>query len=168
MKFVILVFVVSILTLILSCNSKEMNYNSTIEIINQFSDLQTIIESEKDKLLVVNFWATTCPPCLKEMPHFNRLESEYGGRNVRILLVSLDRTKDLESRVYPFVSKHQIIPEVLVLKDQNYSVWTEKIDSSWYGALPATAIYSEKGKGFRFGIYESYEDLQSDVDKFHE
>lgn len=163
MKFTITIFTVCILTMLISCNPKATDYNSKIEIIEQFSELQAIINSEKDKVLVVNFWATTCPPCIKEMPHFNKLESEYGSDKYRILLVSLDRVKDLESRVYPFVSKHEIKPEVMVLADEDYSSWTDKIDASWYGALPATAIYKDGKKNFRFGTYETFDDLQSDV-----
>ena len=153
----------SLLFLFMSCKPKATDHNATIEIIKEFSELQTIIESEHDKLLVINFWATTCPPCIKEMPHFNQLESEYKADDLRILLVSLDREKDLESRVYPFVKKHGIIPEVVVLEDQDYSAWTDKIDNSWYGALPATTILKGDRKKFRFGMYETYEELEADV-----
>ncbi len=163
MKFIIPILSISILTLILSCSPGKTDYNSNIEVIENFSDLESIIDSEKSKTLVVNFWATSCPPCIKEMPHFNQLESEYGNKDVKILLVSLDRVKDLESRVYPFITKHSIVPEVVILQDQNYSAWTDKIDSSWYGALPATVIYKNDGKKFRFGIYDSYEDLKADA-----
>ena len=158
-------FAFGLLAFALSCNHKDANRNSTIEVIEEFSELEAIIETEEDRVVVVNFWATSCPPCIKEMPHFNRLESEYGDRGVRIVLVSLDAVKDLQSRVYPFVKKHQITPEVVLLGDENYSGWTGKIDASWYGALPATVIYAKSDKLFRFGMYESYEDLLADVDR---
>ncbi len=154
------------LVLISSCSHKEVEYNSSIETLKQFSDLQSMMDAEKDKVLIVNFWATTCPPCIKEMPHFNKLNEESRNKNLKILLVSLDAVKDLDSRVYPFVDKHKIVPEVAVLEDQNYSAWTDKVDESWYGALPATLIVKGDKRKFRFGLYETYEDLQGDVDEF--
>jgi len=150
--------------LITSCNSKATDKNATIEILDQFSELQSIIDAEGDELLVLNFWSTYCPPCIKEMPHFNKLETEYQNKKIRILLISLDDVTQLETRIYPFVKKHGIVQEVMILKDQNYSKWTDKIDESWYGALPATLIIKGKKRNFRFGSYETYEELKSDVD----
>lgn len=156
---------ISIFTLVLisSCTLKGPDHNNKIEVLDEFSSLQAIIDSKEDQTLVVNFWATTCPPCIKEMPHFNELEKEWGAKGVKIYLVSLDRVKDLDKRVYPFVKKHELLPEVMVLGDQNYSAWTDDIDPSWYGALPATLIKKGERRKFKFGAYDSYEELQNDV-----
>lgn len=162
MKSFLPILIVTIL--FTSCKSKVSDKNATIEILEQFSELQSIIDSEKDTLLVLNFWSTYCPPCIKEMPLFNKLESEFKNKKIRILLISLDDVTQLESRIYPFVKKHGIVQEVMILKDQNYSKWTEKIDESWYGALPAALIIKGEKRNFRFGSYETYEALKSDVD----
>ncbi|RLD18918.1 MAG: hypothetical protein DRI69_09465 [Bacteroidetes bacterium] len=165
MKHLLPILIINIVFVILSCQPKNANHNETIETLEQFSELQSIIDSDEDKLWVVNFWATTCPPCIKEMPHFKELEEKYRDENLRILLVSLDRAKDLESRVYPFVKKHEISPEVFLLEDQNYSAWTDEVDPSWYGALPATLIIQGEKRNFKFGIYSTYDELQDDVEK---
>jgi thiol-disulfide isomerase/thioredoxin len=154
-----------ILFVMLACSTPEKDYNANIEVMETFSDLQAIIDAQKSEVLLINFWATTCPPCLKEMPHFNQLAAENSEDQIKVLLVSTDRAKDLESRVYPFVKRLEIKPEVVLLKDQNYSNWTEKIDSSWYGALPATLIIKGDQRSFRFGSYESLEEVQGDIDK---
>lgn len=168
MKFTLQILIFSIFSILVSCQLKETGYNDTIEVLEQFSDLQSIIDSDKNTLWVINFWATSCPPCLKEMPHFKELEKEFQNKNVKILLISLDQVKHLESRVYPFVKKYKIVPEVALLEDQNYSAWTDKIDSTWYGALPATVIIKGENKKFRFGIYQSYKELLDDVNKINE
>ncbi len=152
------------LAVLAACQPTPTNYNQEIEVINQFDELQARFDAAPEQTWVVNFWATSCPPCVKEMPLFLRLEKER--KDVKILLVSLDRVKDMEKRVYPFVQKHGITPEVVVLGDQNYSYWTEKIDASWYGALPATVIFNGNQRTFRFGEYESYEELVEDVNRF--
>jgi thiol-disulfide isomerase/thioredoxin len=148
---------------LVSCTSSVPNNNETIEVIEQFDHLQARFDTELDQLWVVNFWATSCAPCIKELPLFQQLEKD--NKEAKILLVSLDKAKDLGSRIYPFVQKHGITPEVIVLGDQNYSYWTEKIDPSWYGALPATIIFKGNQRTFRFGEYESYEELEADVQR---
>lgn len=161
---IFLLFIVAVL-LLTSCKSKETDKNTTIEVLDQFEELQAIIDAESDKLLVLNFWSTYCPPCIKEMPHFNQLASAYQNKNIRILLISLDDVSQLDARIYPFVKKYHIEQEVMVLKDQNYSKWTDDIDESWYGALPATLIVKGEKRHFRFGSYETYDDLKLDVDE---
>ena len=167
MKFTLQILFFCIFSILVSCQSKETSYNDTIEVLEQFSDLQSIIDSDKNTLWVINFWATSCPPCLKEMPHFKELEKEFQDKNLKILLISLDQVKHLESRVYPFVKKYEIVPEVALLEDQNYSAWTVKIDSTWYGALPATVIIKGENRKFRFGIYQSYKELLDDVNEIN-
>jgi thiol-disulfide isomerase/thioredoxin len=154
-----------LMTLLLSCNTSSKNYNEEIEVYESFDQLQSLLDAEPETVWVVNFWATTCPPCLKEMPHFAELEKQYINEKVKVLLVSLDDKKNLESRVIPFVEKRNITPEVLLLADQNYSAWTDEIDPSWFGALPATIILKGDQRNFRFGAYESYEELMNDVNK---
>ena len=144
-KHLALLFAFTLL-IIISCQEKAIPPNEEIEVIQQFSQLEEQIKEHDSKVLVLNFWATTCPPCIKEMPHFKELEDNYPSDQLKILLVNLDLPRDFEKRVLPFVKKHEIVPEVLMLTDANYSAWTDKIDSSWYGALPATLITYKGGK----------------------
>lgn len=150
-------------TALISCQPSNTNHNETIEVAKEYSEIQTRLDSDTNVLWIVNFWATSCPPCLKEMPHFNEIEAEKND-DIKILLVSLDRAKDLEPRVYDFVEKFNITPEVVLLEDQNYSSWTDDVDPSWYGALPATMMIKGSKKNFRFGAYKTIEELQEDVD----
>ena len=130
----------------MSCQDRSRDYNNVVEVYNNYSELEALINSDTVKTWVVNFWATTCPPCLKEMPHFAELEKHYDTEDVKVLLISLDETKYMESRVMPFIGRHKITPEVILLADQNYSAWTDEIDPSWFGALPATLILKGKKK----------------------
>lgn len=157
------VFVVIISIIIGGCQPSQ-EYNETIEVYGRFSDLEQLFRQYENQTLVINFWATSCGPCIKEMPHFNELEAEQND-NVKIVLVSLDEPKYLDNRVYPFVKKHQLKPEAVLLGDQNYSAWTEKIDPDWRGALPATLIVKDDERTFRFGAYESIEELKVDIQK---
>ncbi len=134
-----------------------------VVVIEKFASLAPVFAQQNDTTYVVNFWATSCPPCIKEMPYFAALEQQYQQEKLTILLVSLDMKKDLDSRVKSFIKKHEIKPEVVLLADQNYSAWTDQIDSSWFGALPATLIVKNGKRKFHFGAFENYQDLEQNV-----
>ena len=150
-----------ILVKCIACSPNTEDINDTVEVLTTFSELEAWMDDRLDQTVVVNFWATSCPPCVKEMPHFKALEKDYP--DVKVLLVSLDSPKSLDTRVYPFIEKHGISPEVVVLGDTNYSAWTDKIDSSWYGALPATLVVQNDRRKFRFGAYASVEEIVADI-----
>ena len=156
--------IVALLFTLSSCNQESNSENRTSEdvtVIQQFNDLSPKFFNNSDTTYVINFWATTCPPCIKEMPHFNHLEATNNERPEKIFLISLDLERDLEKRVKPFVDKYEIKPEVVLLGDQNYTAWTERIDSSWMGALPATLIVKGDKRDFSFGAFETFEDLEA-------
>ena len=165
MKYTLPLVAVGFLMLLFSCKPIETDPNASIEVLETFSELQAMINERDHGVMVLNFWSTTCAPCLKEMPHFNKLEAAYSDKKVRILLVSLEKATRLDSHIYQFVKRLGIIPEVVVLTDPNYNVWTDNIDTSWFGALPATLILKGDQRNFRFGSYKTYEELKADVDK---
>jgi len=100
------------------------------------------------------------------MPHFKELERKYSSKQVKVLLVNLDEIDDLEARVLPFIKKYNIEPEVVMLADINYNVWTDFVDKSWYGALPATLILKGSKRSFKFGAYPTLHSLESDLGPF--
>lgn len=68
-----------------------------------------------DTTFVVNFWATWCGPCVKELPYFEALDTV----RAKVLLVSLDFEDVLETKVIPFVEKRQLRSEVMLLNEHN-------------------------------------------------
>lgn len=55
--------------------------------------LQLKLEDLRGKVVVLNIWATWCPPCIKEMPSLDRLEGLRGGDDFQVVTISIDRTK---------------------------------------------------------------------------
>jgi thiol-disulfide isomerase/thioredoxin len=108
-----------------------------------------------DTLYVVNFWATWCDPCVKELPVFQQEEKKYAEKKVKMIFVSMNATREL-SKVQTFADNQNLGPTVLLLNAGNPNDWIDKIDSSWSGTIPATAMYKwGKKVYFREGEFTS-------------
>lgn len=97
------------------------------------------IRKNNDTVYVVNFWATWCAPCVKEIPEFERLNVLYRNQKFKLLLISLDFKKDL-GKVRNFVIAKKLGTPVLLLDETKYHEWIDQIEPSWGGAIPATLI----------------------------
>ena len=108
----------------------------------KFGALQKILDSKEDKIQVINFWATWCAPCVKELPLLEKL-NEQSDLNAKITLINLDYADKLD-RVNAFITRKNIRSEVLLLDEVDYNSWIDKVDKSWSGAIPATLIFNPK------------------------
>ena len=109
-------------------------------------ELEAILKAKDDKLYVINFWATWCPPCVKEMPHFNKVAWEYDQDKVKFLFVSLDFPSQIETHLIPFLQKNEIYLDVALMLDLDYNAWIDKVDPSWQGNIPVTLFFNNKQK----------------------
>lgn len=130
-----------------------------------YNELESLLEKKDGKTYVVNFWATWCAPCVKELPYFEKLNKEYADKNVEVLLVSLDFPKQIEKKLIPFINKNKIQSKVVLLDDVNDDIWMKAIDESWSGALPATIIYNTANRKFYDKPFE-YETLKNELKTF--
>ncbi len=140
------------------------NLTADVPTLN-YEQLKPMLHKNDDKIYVVNFWATWCAPCVKELPYFEKINKEYKDKNVEVLLVSLDFPKKKETKLLPFIAKKNIQSKVVLLDDVNEQFWIGDISEKWSGALPATLIYS---KGERKFFEQSFteEELQKEVQSF--
>ncbi len=133
----------------------------------KYEEVESKIKNEKAELLVVNFWATTCAPCVKELPHFMEVNNQYKSNpNFKMLLVSLDRAKDTE-RVKKFIKDKNLTAEVVILDDnKRMNTWIPRFDKNWEGEIPVTVFY-KNGEKIHFHDGEmSKEELQEKVTGF--
>ena len=91
---------------------------------------------QKGKVVVVNYWATWCPPCRFEMPGLVRFADQYKSRGVEMVGVTAD--EDLAA-VPPFIEKYQIKYPILV-SGFNPNISAEGM------ALPTTFLYDKNGR----------------------
>ncbi len=67
------------------------------------------------KIVVLNFWFTSCPPCLKEIPELNKIVAEYKGKDVVFLGLATDDVKTLEGFLKDHPFDYEIIPKATQL-----------------------------------------------------
>ena len=118
----------------------------------KWPELESIINSGSDTTYVINFWATWCKPCIKELPHFDKLAATFPGRKIKVLLVSLDFKRQFETNLKPYLVNNNVVSEVVLIDEPDYNTWIDKVDKSWSGAIPATLIFNNAN-----GIRSFYE-----------
>lgn len=117
-----------------------------------------------DTIYVINFWATWCAPCVKELPYFEQLNANYKNKKVKVILVSLDFLSDYDSKLIRFVKRKKIQSEVMLLNESKPNEFINKINPKWNGSIPATMIINNSMKYNVFFEQEvSYEFLEGKV-----
>ena len=92
----------SLLILFMGCTQPK----EQVEVI-KIEGLKSLLKEENHEIHIINFWATWCKPCVKEMPQFIALAQKYPEADIS--LVSLDFVEELDARVIPFLEKKDII-----------------------------------------------------------
>ena len=123
------------------------NKRPKIDIIT-FDELYKTIDLSSDNTYVINFWATWCRPCVKELPYFEYVNNTYSDKNVKVLLVSLDFPSQIESKIKPYVFTRKIRSKVLLLDDPDLKSWIPKVSDKWGGGIPATLIVNSSNYNF--------------------
>lgn len=124
--------------------------------------LEGLISGNKGKVTLVNFWATWCPPCLKEFPDLIKLYEDYQDRGLEVVAISMnepDEGEDIEA----FLQEHQPPFPVYIaatLDEEFYS----GISNDWMGIIPLTLIFDTESKTAYYHLKEvNYEGLEQDI-----
>ena len=115
--------------------------------IVKFDSILEILDKDSDKVRVVNFWATWCVPCVKELPSLEALYHKYD--QLEVILVNLDFVNRL-NKVERFVKKKKLKSKVVLLDEPDYNTWIDQVSPVWSGAIPATIIVGKKATHKKF------------------
>lgn len=94
----------------------------------------------RGKVMVVNFWATWCPPCLEEIPEFVRMQEKFGHRGLQFVGIAIDN----RDKVREFAAKFRMNYPVLVGEMEAIEL-VRKVGNE-RGGLPFTVIMDRKGR----------------------
>lgn len=129
--------------------------------------LENRLSAGADTTYVVNFWATWCGPCVKELPYFETLHQAREAEKVKVLLVTLDFPEHLESKVIPFIASRELKSEVQLLDEADPNTWIPRLSTDWSGAIPATLFVNtnKKTRHFHEGSFKEGE-LEAKLTEF--
>lgn len=146
-KFLIALALIFFLSLNLFAQSSK---KIVVEDIDK-SKLEKLIKNRKGKVLLLNIWASWCPPCKKEFPDLVKLAEKYKNSKVDIVGLSVDDRNDLQSEVIPFLQKNNVNFKIYI---QNFKSVDELINffPKWEGAIPLTVIFDKNGNEKKFII----------------
>jgi peroxiredoxin len=104
--------------------------------LTDLSGKQWTLSSLKGKVVLVNFWATWCPPCRKEMPDLQALSQRFAGQGLVVLSISDEDA----AKVNPYIAEHKITYPVLLDPGRKVN------DSFHIEGIPKSFVYNRDGK----------------------
>lgn len=169
-----LLIIISLVLFSLSCNNKQdskvsytplktISHNNYSINVFDYEGLKPLLQADNDTVYVFNFWATWCKPCIEELPVFEEFNSNKNSK-VKIILISLDFSKNIKTKLIPYIQNNNIESKVILLSDPDSNYWINEINSDWSGAIPATLLVKRGNKVFIEGKINK-EELQNNINK---
>src|ERR1051325_5596994 len=108
--------------------------------------LKGLLTQQRERPLLVNFWATFCDPCRDEFPDLVKINKDYGANSLEFITVSLDDMTDIKTSVPQFLDSMKATMPAYLLNVNDPEPAINLVDKRWRGDLPATFLYNEKGE----------------------
>jgi len=109
------------------------------------SGFQKILDENRGKPLLVNFWATWCEPCRDEYPMLNELAKQYAPKGLQVVGVSMDDDGDL-ILMRRFLARYKpVFPNYRKTAGAE-AAFRESVLPGWTGAMPVSVFYGKDGR----------------------
>lgn len=95
------------------------------------------------KVVILDFWATWCPPCVKEIPHFNALAKEYQSKGLVVIGVSVDQGG--MKAVKKFIQRTPIDYTVVQSVQTTHTQYQSYLPPEMQGGIPFTFVIDKQG-----------------------
>jgi thiol-disulfide isomerase/thioredoxin len=129
-----------------------------------FQEFKNQFITSPDTVYVVNFWATWCSPCVRELPAFEENVTHFANKPVKFYFLSLDFGENAFEKANNYLAKKGYSFRSHLTTDDDANEWIPLVDESWSGAIPATVFYKGSQKMFHAGIVTT-EELKNQITK---
>ena len=110
------------------------------------SGLARRVAKERGHVVLVNFWATWCPPCREEFPDLSRLQRKYAGRGLRVIGVSTDIGSQMPAVEKLLADLKPSFPNYRKKSGGDDGQFIDAVDPSWGGELPFSVLLPATGR----------------------
>ena len=111
--------------------------------LNDLAGQPLKLSEYQGKVVILDFWATWCGPCVKEIPHFNDLSAEFGDSGLVVLGLSVDR--DGAIAVNKFKEKNPLNYRVAISNEELYNTYQQYLPPDERGGIPFTFVIDKQG-----------------------
>ena len=145
---VLVLIVVCVLLATIAAPAQKRKYRGAANpvVAIDTNGLQDLIKKQRERPLLVNFWATFCDPCREEFPDLVKIDKDYRPQSLEFVTVSLDDVVDIKTEVPKFLESMKATMPAYLLDTSDPEPAIKLMDPRWSGALPATFLYNEKGE----------------------
>jgi thiol-disulfide isomerase/thioredoxin len=124
-----------------------------------------LIAGHRGKVVLVDFWATWCVPCRKEMPELVKLESRLRAKGLQLVTISADEPEK-QSEAEAFLAQYNVPAPAYIRRANDDDKFINSIDTKWSGALPAVFVYDKSGRKVKMFVGETaIKDVEAAVSK---
>lgn len=106
------------------------------------------VAASKGRVLLVNFWATYCVPCRKEMPQLVALAAKYKAQGFDFVTITADEPEQFKDAA-AFLDQNKVPPPAYAKRAKDDDKFINLVDPKWSGALPASFLYDRSGRKVR-------------------
>jgi thiol-disulfide isomerase/thioredoxin len=106
--------------------------------------VRALVADNKGKIVVINFWATWCPPCVREFPALTKAYEQYHDKGVNMYAVSMNAPEE-KAEIEEFLQAHKP-PFPVYIKDTQDATFNEAVLKGWFGEMPMTLVFDATGK----------------------
>ncbi len=116
----------------------------TIEPVDA-DQIRDLVAAHRGSVVLLDFWATWCRPCLEAFPHLEDWQRQYADEGLVVLSVSLDDPETELDRARRFIERRDPPFDVYILDVPIYDQFVRSMDGDWSGAIPAIFLYDRQG-----------------------
>ena len=144
-----------------------LTHGQEVKSISKVDELKGIMDANKGKVVLLNFWATWCKPCVKEFPELVKLYNDYKDKGFTLVFISADVPEEVKSKVVPFLNTQGVDFTTYNIGFDKPEDLINYIDKDWQGAIPSTYIYDKNGnmKTSILGT-KTYAQFESEISKY--
>ena len=145
-------FMMSVALAILAVNGSAQEKKIELTMV-KYDGLKQEILKHRGKVVIVDFWATNCIPCIQAFPHYVELQKKHADKGLVVITVSVDPTdnKKRVDRANTTLNENQVMLRNLIL-DEPAEVWGKRFDGQ---SLPFAYLFDRRGKWVRFRASET-------------